>query len=271
MTSIFTRRQIAGLAAASFLAVLAACKPSQTEITYAGATTQIPALAEAAPIFEALHPGTRIAISGGGSTTGIRSVASGRSDLGGAARDLTSEEAAQVISIPWARDGIAVVAGRDVPLTGITLGELQRLYASKTAIEGMTRIAKSWVHGTAQSFASGVGLAEAEVHSEAVAGSNGEVLAMVASIPDAIGYVSASDAAAAVAAGAPLHILAVEGVTPSLETLADGSYPLARTLWLLLPRPVPGRTQPEAGEFAAFLTGPETAAILRRLGFLPIE
>ncbi|SNR88022.1 substrate-binding domain-containing protein [Puniceibacterium sediminis] len=266
-----TRRKLMALAITAIaLGSTAACKRTGTTLSYEGATTHIPVLSEAAAAFEAAHADVRIDIAGGGSSIGVRSVASGKADLGGVARDLTPEEAKAVLVIPFARDALAVVVGEDVAIDGITLGELHDLYAASSPPDGMSRISKAWAHGTAQAFAKGVALAQTDVMSEAVAGSNGEVLAMIAALPASIGYVSASDAMAAIESGAPIRILPVEGVYPTLSTLADGSYPLARTLWLTLPKPAPGRTRPASADFVAFLMGPEVGAMLSARGFLPV-
>jgi phosphate transport system substrate-binding protein len=63
----------------------------------------------------------------------------------------------------------------------------------------------------------------------------------------------------------PLRPLAWEGVAPTLEALASGTYPLGKPLLLVV------RTSPSAAvrAFVAFLGTPEAQALLRQTGNLP--
>jgi len=65
----------------------------------------------------------------------------------------------------------------------------------------------------------------------------------------------------------PLRPLSWNGVEPTLENLASGRYPLAKSLHLVYRAP--------AGEsvrrFLAFLASPRGRALLRELGALPVD
>jgi ABC-type phosphate transport system substrate-binding protein len=56
------------------------------------------------------------------------------------------------------------------------------------------------------------------------------VLDFVAATPDAIGYVATTVLSGSLPAN--VHVVAVEGVPPTREALADGRYPLAGSLHL---------------------------------------
>lgn len=57
-----------------------------------------------------------------------------------------------------------------------------------------------------------------------------------------------------------LRFLAIDGVMPSLEALENGTYPYAKTMFVI----VPSEISPEAAAFIAFLAKPEGIAQLRR-------
>lgn len=257
------------------LAVLASCKPGPTVLSYQGATTLVPLVSEAAEVYTAAHPDIRIAITGGGSTAGILGAASGQSDLGGSAREITPQEALSVQATAVAIDALAVVVEASVPVEAVSRDELRRLYTGGrvAGFEGVDRIGKSPAHGTYHAFQAALGLGDTALTATAEAGSNGEMIAYVLA-SRGVGYVSLADAEAAIRAGDPLRILAVDGVMPGAASVTSGAYPLTRTLYLLLPRAgaragvVPSRA---ARDFTSFLTGSEGAELVRAAGFLPVE
>jgi phosphate transport system substrate-binding protein len=216
--------------------------------------------------FEAAHPGVTVKLTGGGSTKGLRDVLNGAADIGGAARRLTPAEAASVMAVPWAVAGVAIVANRELAMEAVSLAELRRLYAEPRGSASVPfRISKSHVHGTFQAVAEGLGLPEAALTGDFIAGSNGEVLAAVAAHRRGLGYVSFGDAEQAVKAGAPLRILALEGVLPTLATIRSGQYPLRHPLYLCLGRSPTQWTL----LFMAMVRGERGQAALQTAGMVP--
>jgi len=61
-------------------------------------------------------------------------------------------------------------------------------------------------------------------------------------------------------------VLPFEGVAPSLRTLADGSYPMAKELDLL----TTDKPSPQLVSFMAWLVSPAVAARLRELEHEPL-
>lgn len=64
-----------------------------------------------------------------------------------------------------------------------------------------------------------------------------------------------------------VRALAIEGVTPTTQSVADGSYPLFITLYMVTRADSPRRDAVQ--RFAAFLHTPAAAAILRKHGLVP--
>lgn len=255
------------------MALLAACDGERSVVTYKGATTLLPTIETMAASFAAERPDITVETTGGGTSEGIRSIANGSADLGGAARDLTAGELGDVWAVPLARDAIAVIANEAVAIDDVSPARLKAIYQAPIGapeIAGLTRIAKSWSHGTAKAFAKGLGIDVADVRSEVEAGSNGKILAIVQATANAIGYVSWGEARAAIDAGAPIKILSVGGAAPTLKAIGEGRYPLVRTLYLLLPRPGNGAPNAATREFLRHIEGPAGDAALLKHGLIPL-
>jgi phosphate transport system substrate-binding protein len=253
-------------------AVLAGCGRSGATLIYSGATTLLPAVARAGEAFESLHPEVQVDVQGGGTTKGITDVVSGVADLGGAARELSAAELLLVEPIPVARDALAVIVNRAVPLTDLSLAELRAIFTAERAPAGLTRITKALGQGTAEAFAQGLGLTMDQIVGEASAGSNGEVIAAVQATGNAIGYVSAADALAAIAAGAPIRVITLNGVRPDRASVEDGRYPLVRALYLVLKRPgpkAPDGAAATARAFVDFLRSPAGTHLILDAGLVP--
>lgn len=69
--------------------------------------------------------------------------------------------------------------------------------------------------------------------------------------------------------GNRLHLLAVDGVAPTDETVADGSYPLADYNYLVLRSDEPEDSP--ARRLADFMLSPEGQILVERQGFLPVK
>lgn len=267
-----TLKKMAAVAAAMASAgLLAACTKPAQRVTYAGATTLIPTLTALASRFEAAHPGARLVLTGGGSTKGIQDVASSAADLGGVVRDMSEQERATVLLVPVALDGIAVIVHAGVDLRDISTPELRALYTGRSGSprigKPLVRVGKSAVHGTFQNMAKGLGVPESAMQADLMAGSNGEVLTLVAAHPGSIGYVSAADAGQALQHGVPIRILRVDGVAPTQEAIASKAYPLAVTVMVVLPK----RNVSHATlMLVAMLRGPHGVAALRANGLVPL-
>lgn len=64
-----------------------------------------------------------------------------------------------------------------------------------------------------------------------------------------------------------MHLLAIDGVSPSVETVRDGTYPLVRPLQLMTGT----LSQPAAMRFIDFVLGPDGQAIVAENGWVPVR
>ena len=83
--------------------------PTDVKLQIAGSTTVLPVAEECARVYMEKYPGSRIFVSGGGSSHGVKAVADGTVDIGTASRDLKSSEIdahPDLVAHGIAKDGI---------------------------------------------------------------------------------------------------------------------------------------------------------------------
>ena len=170
-----------------------------------------------------------------GSGSGITAVAEGRCDIGLSSRSLKDEEVAQGLTeTKLALDGIAVVVNPENPVADLTLEQIAQIYTGEitnwSEVGGndaeIVVIGREAGSGTRDGFESITGTAEACKYRQELT-STGDVIATVASNPDAIGYASLA------ALKDTVKALSVSGVTPTEETVKDGSYVIQRPFVLV--------------------------------------
>jgi len=273
-------------AAGVLFAVLFAAPAQAETIHIVGSTTVLPVVAMAAKAFRKNHPDITLTISGGGSGVGIGSVLQRSAQIGMTSRALTKTEAQKLAGnaagnaavIPLARDAVAVAVSKAVYVGGVhrlSLARIADIYRGKTrnwkALGGpdapILVIDKEMSRGTRHVFAKAVLGNETARASGAtiVAGSNNEERTLIAQSDKAIGMLSnawLSDAVRAVAIGEAGH-----AVLPTLEHVRNGSYPIRRTLNLLVPK----NASPKTRAFVAFLLSVEGQRLVVQSGYLPVR
>jgi phosphate transport system substrate-binding protein len=238
-----------------------------------GSSTIQPIVEEAAPKFEATHPGVVIEIQGGGSGAGVKGTREGKAQIGTVSRALKDDET-DLQGVKVGDDGIALVVHKDNPLTNITKEQVQRLYQGEitrwSEVGGkdapVTLITKEEGRSTLELFAKHFAL-EGKIKKDAIViGPNGQALKTLEGNPDAIAYVSIGSAEKSIEQGAPLKILNLDGVAATAATVRGGSYPLRRPLLLVTKGPASGT----AKEFIDFVTSPEGQKIVTAQDFVPL-
>ncbi len=243
--------------------LLSACAPQPLAVTrepthlrLVAADTCGPLVEELAAAYEESHPWATVEVVGVfNSALAERTLREGEADLA-----LLSwiEPSDDLWSQSFARDGIAIIAHPDTPLDEVGLALLQEIYRGRVQEwEGVPLIPVSREEGsgTRATFESLVLGSLAATPNAVVESSSGAVIEYVARTPASIGYVSTLWRADGV------RVLPVEGVLPTRETIADGSYPL----WRPLVMATMGEPTGEAREFAQWVLGPEGQAIIERM------
>ena len=170
-----------------------------------------------------------------GSGSGIKAVLEGRCDIGLSSRSLKDEEKAEgLVETVLAYDGIAMVVNPANPVSDLTVEQIAAIYTGEITnwkeVGGndaeIVLIGREAGSGTRDGFESITGTAEACKYRQELT-STGDVIATVASNPDTIGYASLA------ALKDTVKALSVSGVTPTEETVKDGSYVIQRPFVLV--------------------------------------
>ncbi len=199
------------------------------------------------------HPEVRISVTGGGTGTGIAAMINGTVDIANASREMKPEEIAaarangiEPVEFVVANDAIAVVVHPSNPVDHLTLQQISDMYTGKITrwrqVGGEDRpivlLSRESNSGTYVYFLEHV-IRLGESDNQALFSpdtllmpSSEGISAEVRQNPNAIGYdglgyVTPDQKVIAVAR-------AEDGpyVLPSVETVNDGSYPIARPLYM---------------------------------------
>ena len=246
-------------------------KGAKGSIKISGGTAHIPVMKEAAKRIMTVNPEIRISIAGGGSGVGIAQVGEGLVDIGNSGRKPKDEEIAKygLEMFEWAIDGVGVVVNPSNTVAALSKAQVKDIFAGKIthwkqvggkdkAINVYTRDEAS---GTREVF-SEKALDKGPVFGKAaVVVSNGAMKSAVASDPYAIGYVSVGHMDKSV------KPVALDGVTPSLETVKSRQYPVARGLYSNTKGKPSGLTR----KFIDYLMSAEGQGIAADNGFIPVH
>jgi len=230
-------------------------------------------LAEA---FRKANPGVEVVVPKSmGSSGGIRAALAGKLDIGISARPLNAEERSRGgREIPYARTAFVFAVNPGVKETGITLPMAVEIYDGKilrwrngTPLRLVLRPAADSDTETLRRMSPR--MAEAV---ERALGREGLPLAMtdqdcadaIERTPGAFGTMTLS---LVVSEKKTIKVLSLSGVKPSNRTVRDGSYPYAKTFYLVTgPNP-----SPIAERFIRFAVSPEGGAFLERVGHVPLS
>lgn len=250
-------------------------KPTEVvQVTITGASTLAPLVSEIAKRYEKEHPGTRIDVQSGGSSRGVSDTRSGLADIGMVSRDLKPDEV-DLQRFQVARDGVSLIVHRDnlvkslsrEQVIGIYTGEIRNWQEVGGANSPITVINKAEGRSTLEVFTGYFKLDTKKIHADIVIGDNEHGVKTVAGNPLAIGYVSIGTAEYDRESGIPIRLLPLEGIEASVKNVANGTFPMSRTLHLVTKSPPEGAVK----NIIEFATSPKVHDLVRELSFVPIE
>jgi ABC-type phosphate transport system substrate-binding protein len=97
-----------------------------------------------------------------------------------------------------------------------------------------------------------------------IAATDQEAADAIASVPGALGTTTL---ALIVAEKRPLTAVALDGVIPGMKTIASGTYPHTKTIYVVVR---PQEARPAVAGFVRFLQTPDARVIVAGTGFLPL-
>lgn len=234
------------------------------------------------------HPDVRISVTGGGSGTGIASLINGTVGIANASRQIKSEEVEQArangidpVEHIIARDAIAVIVNPENPVSQLTLQQISDIYSGRIAnwmeIGGedrpIVRLSRETNSGTHVYFLETVlrlGSKEDKTlfsMDTLLLPSSEGIISEVRQNPNAIGY----DGLGYVPDDLKMIAIAKEEggayVLPSIPTVNDKSYPIARDLYMY----TNGQPKGLLKEYLDWILSPEAQEIVAELGFVPVN
>jgi len=238
--------------------------------------------------YQAEHPEVRISVTGGGSGTGIASLINKTVDIANASRKIKDEEVAQAksngvepVEHIIARDAIAVIVNPENPVSKLTLKQISDMYSGKinnwSEVGGedrpIVRLSRETNSGTHVYFLETVirlGSKEDKTlfsMDTLLLPSSEGIIAEVRQNPNAIGY----DGLGYVPKDLKMIAIAKEAgsayVLPSIATVNDKSYPIARDLYMY----TNGEPTGIVKAYLDWILSPEAQQIVADLGFVPIS
>ena len=221
--------------------------------------------------FMAANDGVTFTYNPTGSVSGIKAVLEGRCDIGLSSRALKAEEEEQgLVGTTLAIDGIAVIVNPantaedlDVEtIAKIYTGEITNLSEVGGADGEIVLIGREAGSGTRGGFEEITGTVDLCQYRQELT-STGDVITAVAQNPNAIGYASLASVKDTVKA------LKVAGVTPSEDTVKDGSYLIQRPFVLVIKE---GTELSQAAQaFFDYVTSDEANEVITAAGVVPVN
>jgi phosphate transport system substrate-binding protein len=233
------------------------------------------------------HPDVRISVTGGGSGTGIAALVNGTVDIANASRKIKDEETAEAqsngvepVEHIIARDAIAVIVNPNNPVSELTLQQISDIYSGKYTnwqeVGGedrpIVRLSRETNSGTHVYFLETVlrlGSKENKTlfsMDTLLLPSSEGIISEVRDNPNAIGY----DGLGYVPDDLKMVAIAKEQggayVLPSIETVNDKSYAIARDLYMY----TNGEPTGIVKEYLDWILSDEAQVIVAELGFVPV-
>lgn len=281
---------------AGALGTLTACSSGSTSNAFAGSSRTIQnkgsdtlvnvalAWAEA---YQTVDPSISIVVMGGGSGTGIAALINGTTDIANVSREIKDSEVAaaqkngiEPVEFVVAIDALAVIVNPDNPVSELTIEQLSDIFTGRITnwrdVGGQDApivvVSRESNSGTHTYFLEQVVRQGDDQNTDIFAAqtllmpSSVGITSEVARNPNAIGYDGLGYViddvkiiAVAQTAGSPY-------VLPTIETGADGSYPLARNLYMY----TAGEPTGAIAEYLDWIKGPEGQEIVSSLGFVAL-
>ena len=212
------------------------------------------------------YEGTTFTYNPTGSGSGIQAVSEGRCDIGLSSRALKDDEkAGGLTETVLAYDGIAIIVNPENPVADLDTETIAKIYTGEITnwkdVGGndaeIVLIGREAGSGTRDGFESITKTEDKCAYRQELT-STGDVITAVSQNPNAIGYASLASVKDSVKA------LSVGGVTPSEETVKDGSYVIQRPFVLVTKEGTALSATAQA--FFDYVTSPEAADIISAAG-----
>ncbi|HEY9686986.1 MAG TPA: phosphate ABC transporter substrate-binding protein [Coleofasciculaceae cyanobacterium] len=262
-----------------------AAKAGVNMVTIKGSDTMVHLVSSWAEDFMKTTPDIQVSVTGGGSGTGISALMNGTTDIASSSRDLSDKEKTQAAQkgltlkeIPVGLDGLSVIANPSNPVKALSLAQLKDIFTGKIttwkAVGGpdmpILVYSRESSSGTYAFFQEHVLQKQNYTKSARLMPASSGIVEAVAADEGGLGYVGLDYAEKA---QGRIHILGVKpdaestAVMPTVETVQNKSYPIARELYLI----VPGKPSEAAQKFVTYAISKEGQNIVQQSGYIPVQ
>ena len=273
--------------------VLVACgggeRVSRTLIQNKGSDTLVNVAQAWAEAYAQINPSVAVAVTGGGSGTGIAALIGGSVDIASSSRSMKEEEFEMANGrgvVPneliVGYDAIAIYIHPDNPIDEFTLDQLADIYGENGTAEswsqlGITvpgcssdeivRVSRQNSSGTYVYFQEAIlGESDLRLGSRDMAGSS-EVVDLVEKTACAIGYSGLAYATEEVKVPCLMTEDGGNCIAPSTTSAVDGTYPIARPLFMY----TNGQPEGVTKDYIDWILSDEGQCIILNKGYAPVR
>lgn len=249
---------------------------AETIVRIGGTGSALGAMKQIAAAFEKKHPGIKLRVLPSlGSTAGIKAVLGGGIDLALASRPLTDSEQQQgAVALEYARSPFVFVTNPGVKNNNITIRELEGYYGNPAArwndgsrvrliLRPHKDVDTMLLRGLSPGMEQAVRAALARP-GMIMAVTDQESVDAVLRTPGALGGGTLTEI---ISENIRLNVLSFNGVQPGVRSIADRSYPLVKSFYLV----TTPKTTEAARQFVTFIRSPEARRILEQTGNLVVD
>ncbi|PID42405.1 MAG: phosphate ABC transporter substrate-binding protein [Gammaproteobacteria bacterium] len=245
-------------------------------IVIGGTGNALGTMKKLADAYQNATPGVKVKVLPSiGSGGAIKSVTSGRVQIGLSARPLKPAEAKKgIVAIEYARTPTIFAVANKTKVTAVTLAQLVDIYngvlkqwPDGSTIRPILRQAKD--DNTRQIKALSPEMKKAVTSAEhrkgfLFAATDQKTVDKIESIPGSFGVTSL---ALMLSENRKLHALTLDGIKPTVESCKSGDYPMTKRFYFILPR----ERSAQVNAFLDFVFSEKGAAILEKYGSYPIR
>ena len=283
------KKVVLGFLALALIACGGSERVSRTLIQNKGSDTLVNVAQAWAEAYAQINPNVAVAVTGGGSGTGIAALIGGSVDIANSSRSMEEEEFEMANGrgvVPneliVGYDALAVYIHPDNPIDGFTLGQLADIYGENGTTEswsqlGITvpgcssdeivRVSRQNSSGTYVYFQEAIlGESDLKLGSRDMAGSS-EVVNLVEQTACAIGYSGLAYATEEVKVPCLMTEDGGNCIAPSTASAVDGTYPIARPLFMY----TNGQPEGVTKDYIDWILSDEGQCIILNKGYAPVR
>jgi phosphate transport system substrate-binding protein len=280
-----------GAPASSGVAKSGATNTKKQSIQNIGSDTMVNLAQAWAEDYGKVVPGVSVEVSGGGSGVGIAALINGTAEIANSSRQIEPEEAEKAKKATGkdpkeflvGYDGLAIYVHKDNPMNEIAMEDLGDIYREGGKVDTWTqvgvakipgaqndkiiRVSRQNNSGTYHYFREVVVGKKADFKQGSL-DMNGskDVVELVGKTPGAIGYSGLGYATPAVKIVKVTKKKGETSVQPSIATVLDKTYPIARPLYMY----TPGEPSENAKKYLDWIMSEAGQKIVEKSGYVPL-